>query len=650
MRVTGKYDETRSQPVRKVCEPSTLYCLPTDVDLGWTDAEVYDSIKSMLFHFDEGVLTLDVSGHIRFANVAFARMSGFTVEECANLRLSDVLPALDEEAIWAALRAGEPIVTTESELRIKTGEMLPVRIAACAVRVRGGTYGALFVIRDQSDLKREMAQRKESEERFRWLVEHSPDVISYTDDSGRLIYVSPAVTRILGYHPEELLGETTRSLYHPDDLENLNQAMQDLLRDGHLSKFTRRMRHKDGHYVWLETDMACVYGTNGELLYCLGVARDVTDRKRMEKALLKSQKNLREAQRLANLGSWEIALDPLAIEWSEEMYRIHGVSPDTPLTLEFVHSRIHPEDLSRVIHAFTSAKPGAAFDVHHRIVLDSGEIRYLHTRGEVQLEDGRAVRIIGTSQDITDRKQTEATLQRSEELLRRSEKLSSVGLLAAGVAHEIRNPLTALKGFIRLMERSANEQQKQYLAIMHSELGRIETFVNELLGLAKPQDAQFEWADVQLLLDEVNTLLSTQAIMRGVRIHSEVAADVPRIRCVPNEVKQVFVNVVKNAIEAMPKGGDLRIRVETRGNYVAVVFADEGVGIPPEMLSRIGESFWSTKPDGTGLGMMVSNQIMKDHNGSIDIQSEPGKGTVVTVLFPIEQLGPRPESSQEESR
>jgi two-component system, sporulation sensor kinase A len=303
--------------------------------------------------------------------------------------------------------------------------------------------------------------------------------------------------------------------------------------------------------------------------------------------------------------------------------------------LELLHSRIHPEDVSQVLHAFASAQPGAPFDVHHRIVRDTGEIRYLHTRGEVQVEDGVAVRIIGTSQDITDRKQAEAELQRSEELLRRSEKLSSVGLLAAGVAHEIRNPLTALKGFIQLMERTATDQQKSYLAIMHSELGRIETILNEMLVLAKPQDSQFEWADVHLLLNEVITLLSTQAILRGVRIQTEVAAEVPQIRCVPNEVKQVFVNVIKNAIEAMPNGGDLRIRIETGDRCVSIVFVDEGVGIPPEILSRIGESFWSTKPDGTGLGMMISNQIMKAHKGSIDIQSEPGKGTTVTVSFPI---------------
>jgi two-component system CheB/CheR fusion protein len=210
--------------------------------------------------------------------------------------------------------------------------------------------------------------------------------------------------------------------------------------------------------------------------------------------------------------------------------------------------------------------------------------------------------------------------------------LSAVGQLAAGIAHEIRNPLTALKGFTKLLEPIT--EKKNYLEIMSSELDRIETIISELLMLAKPQKIQFEQHNVSVILQEVIMLLDTQAILNNVEIITKFAEPVPLINCVQNQLKQVFINVLKNGIEAMPEGGHLIVKLKVEdNNKVLISFTDHGVGIPKSKILELGTPFYTTKQNGTGLGLMMSYKIIENHHGNIQITSTRGRGTTVTITL-----------------
>jgi two-component system, sporulation sensor kinase A len=235
--------------------------------------------------------------------------------------------------------------------------------------------------------------------------------------------------------------------------------------------------------------------------------------------------------------------------------------------------------------------------------------------------------IIGTLIDLTERKKT-------EDLLRKSDKLAVVGQMAAGVAHEIRNPLTALRGFVQLLQSTVKEP-RTYFDVMLSELDRINLIVSEFLFLAKPQIVHFEQNDLLVLLKKVVQLLETQAILSNIQIRLDFAP-VPWIYCDENQIKQVFVNVLKNAIEAMPRGGEILIQVRSRDeDFVQVRIIDQGCGISQEQIRRLGEPFYTTKEKGTGLGLLVSYQIIEAHKGKIQIESELEKGTTVEVLLPV---------------
>lgn len=247
------------------------------------------------------------------------------------------------------------------------------------------------------------------------------------------------------------------------------------------------------------------------------------------------------------------------------------------------------------------------------------------TVSPIRNEQGEIVAVAEISRNITARKQT-------EEVIRRSEKLSVVGQLAAGVAHEIRNPLTTLKGFVQL-HKSKGELSVAHLDIMQSELDRINFIVSEFLILAKPQVNHFQPINIQNIIQDMITLLDLQAILSKVEFKLQVNDSVPEVNGASNQLKQVFVNIMKNCIEAMPDGGMVTIDLQHDPSVGIVVIriVDEGIGISEEELPKLGEPFFTSKSTGNGLGLMVSQRIIANHKGTMNITSKLGQGTCVEI-------------------
>lgn len=241
--------------------------------------------------------------------------------------------------------------------------------------------------------------------------------------------------------------------------------------------------------------------------------------------------------------------------------------------------------------------------------------------------DGSRKNLLVIGRNITEQK-------KANDLLLRSEKLAVVGELAAGVAHEIRNPLTSIKGFIQLAIQKG-EFNPDYVQIMLSEIVRIESIVSEYLSLAKPnQNSPKSLQRMDTLVRNVITLFESQTNLKNITIHSELDHS-NQIMCNPNEMKQVFINIFQNAIEAIGSNGDIHVYLKNiLEDGVEILFIDNGCGIEKERLKKIGEPFFSTKEKGTGLGLLTSNRIIEKHGGTIEITSEVNKGTKVRVFLP----------------
>jgi two-component system sporulation sensor kinase A len=367
---------------------------------------------------------------------------------------------------------------------------------------------------------------------------------------------------------------------------------------------------------------------NGKITEVIGSTTDITKEKSMERDLQESEKKYRLMAE--NISDMLIILDS---EWNTQYAspsheRILGYQEDH-LVGNNQLSFIHPDDHHRILEWFAMIwNANQPYQAEYRYRHHNGDWIHVDARGmPIRDNQGHVDSIVLFCRDITEHKKT-------EEIIRKWERVSAVGELAAGIAHEIRNPLTTLTGFVQLLKR--DEENGPYLDLMHSELSRIELVTNEFLMLAKPQVTKYQKENLISILDSVITMLNTQAIMSNTYIRMEVEIDRPTIHGDGNHLKQVFINVLKNAIESMPNGGDILVKVQPyKVNQVSIQFIDQGMGIPEELLPKLGEPFYTLKEKGTGLGLMISFKIIKEHQGDVHIYSVFGEGTTVNIYLPL---------------
>ncbi|WP_176167357.1 MASE3 domain-containing protein [Mesobacillus jeotgali] len=253
--------------------------------------------------------------------------------------------------------------------------------------------------------------------------------------------------------------------------------------------------------------------------------------------------------------------------------------------------------------------------------------RQLYVSLKPVLKEGKVIEVIGSMTDVTD-------LKAMEQAFINSEKLGVVGEMAAGVAHEIRNPLTTIKGFMQLMKKDAVDKHRTYFDLMLSEVDRLESITRDFMAIAKPQASHFKPASLSAIIDEVISFLNPQAVLKGIDIVFMDTSSNLFIKCDSNQLKQVLINLIKNAFEAMPKGGTIHIILTEEVSQLTLEIKDEGTGIPLEILESLGRPFLTTKKEGYGLGLMMSQKIIEAHNGKMRVASVLNSGTSFFITLP----------------
>ncbi len=257
--------------------------------------------------------------------------------------------------------------------------------------------------------------------------------------------------------------------------------------------------------------------------------------------------------------------------------------------------------------------------------------------------DGEAIGVILTLRDLTSIRELEAAV-------RQADRLSTLGTLAAGLAHEVKNPLGGIKGAAQLLEREidADSDLQEYPRVMIKEAERIDKIIRQLLDLASPRGPRYTPVNLHMVLGDIILLQREAAGSREVSIATGVDPSIPPIMADEAQLTQVFLNLIRNAIEAMPDGGRITVssrvlaeyhlaRNESRSRMVAVEVTDTGPGISEENLVKVGTPFFSTKDNGTGLGLAICQKIVAEHRGMLKIDSKPGQGTKISVLLPLIQ-------------
>ncbi|WP_379968111.1 ATP-binding protein [Ectobacillus sp. sgz5001026] len=247
-------------------------------------------------------------------------------------------------------------------------------------------------------------------------------------------------------------------------------------------------------------------------------------------------------------------------------------------------------------------------------------------------ENNKPYQYLAIRNDITERKRT-------EEMLRRQDKLAAIGQMAAGIAHEIRNPLTSVKGYTEFLQLDEHDDERnEYLSIILDEVDRVNEIVEDFLVLAKPKVVQLKRHNVVAIVQHVLALMQFDARKKGIRFMLDFNFENILVDCDESRLKQVFLNFLKNGMEAMPGGGEIRVNLHAHSGHVHISIQDTGLGIPKDKLKKIGEPFFTTKKNGNGLGLMVSFKIIEGHNGKIVVDSEMNIGTTFTVILPVQEI------------
>ncbi len=489
-------------------------------------------------------------------------------------------------------------------------------------RVRRDNSNAVHIISVSRDVSEEMRLQESLEHALRIAKLGHWDWDLRCDS----IVFSQQARDILGVEKNAVINyEQFLALVYPEDRKLVAQSVKKSVEIGtQFDRIFRVLCMNDSSTRYLHSQGEMMLDEDGVPVRMVGAFQDITEQRLLEQQLEDSNEryqllveNSLDGIGVIEDGKWVYLNQAgLALFGATQLEELMGQR-----VLDFVHPD-HHEQYTKNVQALYGGETVRFAD--QRFYKLNGEVFYLEVVSTPM--GGKAVQVV--FRDITERKKT-------NEMLLRSEKLSAVGQLAASIAHEVRNPLTALKGFTQILHKKSRDPNRRYFNIMLGELDRIQMILNEMLVLAKPQSVTYQPHDIELVLQEVITLVTPQSVMKNVALELDLAEGVLLVLCDPSQLKQVFINVIKNAIEAMPAGGAVKIKGSTVDGKLQIDFVDEGEGIPEDSLPRLGEPFFTTKEHGTGLGLMVSHRIVTAHGGTIDISSQVGVGTTVKIVLPL---------------
>ena len=368
--------------------------------------------------------------------------------------------------------------------------------------------------------------------------------------------------------------------------------------------------------------------------------------------LRESENQLAEAQRIAHLGSWDWDIAAGETTWSDEVFRIFGMKPrKTPVSTKDFNRRVHTDDLQAVEEATKQGleKPARGFDHQYRIVRPDGSVRYVHEYGHVIVDEtGNPIRVLGTTQDITEMKALEAETQKLRSDLAHLDRVVTLSTLTGAIAHEVNQPLTAIlnnaQAALRYLdpERSDIDEVREALKDIISDDRRARDVLMRLRALVKKRDNLREPFDLNMTVQNTVRILNSETLMRSASVHTDLDPRLPVVYGDRVQMQQVILNLIMNALEAVKDSPRDARKIEISSQTVddaeiRLTISDSGPGIAEDNLEAIFEPFFTTKAQGTGLGLTVCRSIAESYKGRIQAERRSGGGAAISLLFPIGQ-------------
>ena len=594
-------------------------------------------------------------GRFTYVSPSIEHVLGYTPEEILGIEWWTLLGAADGDRIARSVqmvRERRPLTET-AQVRRKDGTWVWLEARADAVLDDdGAVIGYRVTARDFTEHRAASIALTESEAKYRLLAESIDDIVCLQDLDGTALYYSASTEKALGFTPAELVGKDVFALTHPDDLAKLaGDAYLAVLR-GETPLVEWRCLRKDGTYIWVETHTTLLRNDAGVPDRLLSVTRDIEARKHAQEALRQSEERMRALIARAAYGIFRSTREGRFLDVNPSLVAMLGYESAEELIAINIPDDLYldTEEREAWIGAIDSGAHPEWFDITWRR-RDGTPIAVRLSARAARDSHGDVLWYEGIAENVTERLRREA-------VVRRAERMASLGHTLAGVAHELNNPLAAISGFAQiLLKTNLPKDDRSAIETVHREAKRAAKIVKDLLTFARRQESSERHrvdlnGIVRYIADTQRYAMETHGVLCEL-----VLSDAPAfVAADPAQLEQVMLNLLVNArqaLEAMtgaaiagraPPSATrtpmIVIRTSVRGNAVALEISDNGPGIAAAELPRIWDPFWTTKEEGegTGLGLSVVHGIVTQHGGTIDVETRLGAGTTFVISLPT--LGP----------
>jgi two-component system sporulation sensor kinase A len=497
---------------------------------------------------------------------------------------------------------------------------------------QGEVVRVAVLARDVTERKRAEQQLRESEARARALLNAPTDAAALLDLDATIVAHNQALAKRLDRGTGDLVGLCAFDLAPPDLAERRKASWNQVVRSGQPVRFEDQ---REGR--WLDNHLYPVLDAQGEVAQIALLSRDVTEYRQVAEALRESERRYRTFFESVPVGVGLSTLDGRVLTCNDAMAEMTGYSREELSQISLADTYRNPDARAPLLKQLQAGGSVRGFEVE--LVRKDGVPYWASLTITPLTMDGEDV-VLTLAQDITEQKQMERHL-----LL--TERLAAVGRFAAGLAHEINNPLQAIRSNLELVldfDLEPDECQAR-LRVVRQQIGDLVQTTRQVLGVAQPGDDTRYSVNIADVVQRTLALVDRQLQQAHVRVTTDLPADLPRVLVAPKQIGQVLFNLTVNAIEAMPEGGHVHLAARVDGETVALAVSNDGPSIPAEHIDHVFDAFFTTKPEGTGLGLTISYRIVEQHGGTIRVENlGDDRGVVFTVTLPIAHLAQRQET------
>jgi len=604
----------------------------------------------MIDYASDAIISVDMSGKIMFWNKTAEKIFGYTAEEILGKSIANIMPSYSEKKNRIQMK--NSIVTKEtvfgssfesSGVR-KDGSVFPLEFSYSMWSTQGRFFLTL-IVRDISERKNMERSLRESEEKYRGLFENARDIIVILDLNGKIVELNKACEKY-GVKKEEMIGQSVLSLFPKRYLQKVATDI----------KQSRKGKSINGEVEIAYPKGVAFIEYNGtpikvddEIVGIQIIARDITQRRKDEEKIRQSEKMFRELFETSLNGIVMIDMKGNVIDCNQAYADMLGYSREElkgknmkQLTPKKWHT-IEEEIIKKQV-----IKRGYSCEYEKELIRKDKTVFPITTRfWLIKDENGKPKGMWATIRDITEQKTIEAKREKYtkslEAKLLQSERLAAIGELAGMVGHDLRNPLMGIAGAIYYLktksETKLNDIERKMLEIIEENVTYSNKIISDLQDYSRELTLELKQINMKTLL---NTALSVINIPKNIQVINRTRIE-HKVEVDENKMKRAFLNIIKNAIDAMPKGGKLTITSKKKNTYVEIRFTDTGKGMSKKILRKIGKPLFTTKAKGMGFGLAICKRIVEAHNGKLSVESAINRGTTVKIIIPIKQKPKRPE-------